>query len=209
MECSALIPVCLANAVQKSLAYAISLRPRSSSHPDVPVTPSTEILRTLQRSLPAEPTSGYRGTLSTARPTSLRDDATMYVKATAKAQAAASAAAATSTPSQMNGTPRAPGTPAPSTPVPQAPQYHTPPFHNNPNPSNPMAYGYPPPGYPSPGMPPTTGGATRVMPNLLNAKSAPMTPGAQWPAYAGAAPPFFGKGPPMTPVRANSSYYKQ
>lgn len=164
-----------------------------------------------------EPTSGYRGTLSTARTTSLRDDATMYVKATARAQAAAAtAAAATGGALQINGTPRVPSTPTPTTPLSQAPQYHTP-FHGNPNAMpNPMMYGYHHPGYPSPGMPggggmpPTTGGAARVMPNLLSAKGVPLTPGGgTWSGYGGAMPPYLGKAPPATPVRANPSFYKQ
>ncbi|KIM26008.1 hypothetical protein M408DRAFT_198354 [Serendipita vermifera MAFF 305830] len=202
----------IASAIDSSLSLLISLRPRNTNRPDESVAPSAAILRALHRSIPATPTSGWRGTLATNRPTSLRDDATMYVKATARAQAAATAAAANGSMQQLNGAPRVPSTPTPATPVSQNSPYKTTPYHPNPNysylPSG-GPFGYP---SPSPGAPMSaSGGGPRVIPSMMNPKGSGVHgSGASWPGYPGPMPPpYMGKMQPPPPLRTNSSFYKQ
>ena len=204
----------IADGINVSLSLLISLRPRTSSRPGDSVVPASAILQGLHRSLPATPTSGWRGTLATNRPTSLRDDATMYVKATARAQAAATAAAANGSIPQMNGTPRVPNTSTPATPITQNSPYKAPAFHTNPNPMYNFMPGGGPFGYPpqGPGAPISAGSAgPRVIPNMMNAKGPGVHgSGAPWPGYPGSMPPpYLGKMQPPPPLRTNPSFYKQ
>ncbi|KAG8825848.1 hypothetical protein FRC19_010322 [Serendipita sp. 401] len=196
----------IAEGIVSSLSLLVSLRPRASSQPDGSVVPSAPILRALHRSLTTQPISGWRGTLANNRKGSLRDDATMYVKATSKTQAAASAAVGNQ---HANGNIRMPSTPIPATPTAQSVMY-------NPNsqphtPASAMRFNYPPPlnpqGYPTPSpssYSSAPGGNPRMMPNMMNTKGSQMSPGGPWPVY----PPYT-QMPPVTPIRGNGSMNKQ
>ncbi|CAE6530706.1 unnamed protein product [Rhizoctonia solani] len=71
----------LARCIEKTLGLLTSLRPRTilSSLPSEPTSliPSASALRALHRTLPTEPSPGYRGTLDPRREMSLRDDTTI------------------------------------------------------------------------------------------------------------------------------------
>ncbi|CAG7846205.1 SubName: Full=Uncharacterized protein {ECO:0000313/EMBL:CCA75231.1} [Serendipita indica DSM 11827] len=190
----------MADATMKSLSLLVSMQPRTSLAPDKSLAPSATVARALQRSLPTEPTSGWRGTLANNQTTSLRDDATMFVKATARAQAAATAAATVG--HQMNGAPRIPTTPVAASPVTPSPIYNSSPY--SPNPA--MRYKYPPSQYgPLTYAPQSTPGAVgppRVVPNMMNTK-----PNPPWIGYSH-GPMAFQTMPPVTPVRGSSTQFK-
>ncbi|KAG8829800.1 hypothetical protein FRC17_006006 [Serendipita sp. 399] len=204
----------IAQGITSSLSLLVSLRPRAGSRPGAVVTPSATILRALHRSLPTQATSGWRGTLANNRTSSLRDDATMYVKATSKTQAAASAAV--SNQHQVNGNMRIPSTPVPATPTAQSslysaavPQPHTP--------ASAMRYSYQQPmsaqGYPTPSpsnYSSVPGGNPRVIPNVMNHKGNQMSPSGPWPGYPHSMPPYMAtQMPPVTPIRGNAPLNKQ
>ncbi|KAL5635508.1 hypothetical protein ACGC1H_004336 [Rhizoctonia solani] len=71
----------LARCIEKTLGLLTSLRPRTilSSLPSEPTSlvPPASALRALHRTLPTEPSPGYRGTLDPRREMSLRDDTTI------------------------------------------------------------------------------------------------------------------------------------
>ncbi|KAJ8091364.1 hypothetical protein PM082_015082 [Marasmius tenuissimus] len=69
-----------AQGIFDSLTILASLRPRSSTgeHPPFILTPTA--LRTLRRTIPLAPTSGWHGNLPAGRGTALRDDSTVKVR---------------------------------------------------------------------------------------------------------------------------------
>lgn len=92
----------LAQGILESLCLLTSLRPRSSTSDNAPLTPSPSALHKLQRTLPIAPTQGWHGTLPAEHTTALRDDSTLYIKSTATAIPATPSAppAQTPTPTQ-------------------------------------------------------------------------------------------------------------
>ena len=59
-----------------------SLRPRMSMESGSAVIPPAPVLRALHQILPADPVQGWHGTLAESKGTALRDDTTVYLKAT-------------------------------------------------------------------------------------------------------------------------------
>jgi hypothetical protein len=169
------------------------MRPRTYEQPNKSLIPSPAILRALHRSLPAQPTTGWRGTLAGNRPTALRDDTTVTIKTTARAQAAAQAASqlySPSTPLQSaapvpvpvpapapypNGAPAAPnfgrGGPMPS---PMTPGPFMGPYGNY----YPNYYG----GYPSPAPTPGPYSGARPIPDMTKSQGQPPIP-KSWQGY--------------------------
>jgi hypothetical protein len=200
------------------------MRPRTEQ-PNKSLIPPPAILHALHRSLPAQPTTGWRGTLAGNRPTALRDDTTVTIKTTARAQAAAQAASQLylqSTPPQPvhppvsypNGTPAVPnfsrGGPMPS---PMTPGPFMVPYGNY----YPNYYG----GYPSPA--PTSGpyGVARPIPDMTKSQGQGQPPILKgWQGYhhvpvtsapsASAIPPHMTGvfRPGVPPPSANKSFYR-
>ena len=202
------------------------MRPRTYEQPNQSLIPPPVVLRTLHRSLPAQPTTSWRGTLAGNRPTALRDDQTVTIKTTARAQAAAQAASqlySSSTPTQPvptsapypNGTPAAPnfgrGGPMPS---PMTPGPFIGPYGNY----YPNYYG----GYPSPAPTPGPyGSGARPIPDMTKPQGQGQPPVPKgWQGYhhgpAPSAPSASAIPPHMTgvlrpgvpPTSTNKSFYR-
>ncbi|KAG8752068.1 hypothetical protein FRC11_008722 [Ceratobasidium sp. 423] len=109
----------LARCIEKTLGLLTSLRPRTilSSLPSEPTSliPPASALRALHRTLPIEPSPGYRGTLDPRREMSLRDDTTIKM---ANVPAPVPAPPAAGTPRQavvpLAAAPARPGYPTPT-----------------------------------------------------------------------------------------------
>ena len=210
-----------AQEITKSLTLLVSTRPRSYDQPNKSLIPPPAILHALHRSLPGQPTAGWRGTLAGNRPTALRDDQTVTIKTTARAQAAAQAASQLypqSTPSQPVPTP-APypnGAPAQNfgrggpMPSPMTPGPFMGPYGNY----YPNYYS----GYPSPAATPGPYGGARPIPDMTKSQGQGQPPIPKgWQGYpvppapsASAIPPHmtgvFRPGVPPPP--ANKSFYR-
>lgn len=117
----------LARCIEKTLGLLAALRPRTilsslpseSSPAPTSIIPPASVLRALHRTLPTEPSPGYRGTLDPRREMSLRDDMTIKM---ANIPAPAPVPAPAPTPTAV-GTPRQA---VPVTPVGARPGYPAP-----------------------------------------------------------------------------------
>lgn len=65
----------------ESLTLLASLRPRLPNKETSAIIPPAAVLRSLHRTLPSQPTSGWYGSLSSSHGLALRDDTTILVKA--------------------------------------------------------------------------------------------------------------------------------
>lgn len=136
-----------AQGILDSLTVLTSLRPRTSGDDTPPLVPSASALRKLHRTLPTAPTSGWNGTLPSARSTALRDDSTLYIKSTATSVPSNPPATATPTPTATT-----PATTAASTqPYPAYPYNYATPYRPGYQYKAPQAY------YPNAYTPQTSG----------------------------------------------------
>ncbi|KAG8906808.1 hypothetical protein FRB99_006075 [Tulasnella sp. 403] len=72
----------LAHSLMDSLVALTSLRPRRTGSPSAPLVPPAPVLRALHRTLPVDPTPGWKGTLARERDTAYRDNTTITPGAT-------------------------------------------------------------------------------------------------------------------------------